>query len=43
MALGSQNPYEINEEGLCKDNPNRETLLRAFSRLMEEDLYGIGI
>lgn len=26
-----------------KDNPNKETLLRAFSKLMEEDLYGIGI
>lgn len=26
-----------------KDNPNKENLLRAFSKLMEADLYGLGI
>lgn len=26
-----------------KDNPNKEVLLRSFSKLMEQDLYGLGI
>lgn len=27
----------------CKDNPNRDMLLQAFSKLMKTDLYGLGI
>ena len=28
---------------ICKDNPNRDMLLQAFSKLMKTDLYGLGI
>ena len=28
---------------ISKNNPNREKLLYAFSKLMENDLYGLGI
>lgn len=28
---------------ISKNNPNREKLLHAFSKLMENDLYGLGI
>jgi len=44
MESDSLSPYRIDESlYINKNNPHKERLLHTFTKLMETDLYGLGI